>query len=76
MSPSNKRSLAIVGSVLLIGHCVAAFFIGKHAGSRGCAACGADHVGYAELTAALAIGPSIQFPHDSGAHLGAAVVRP
>src|SRR5450631_2912839 len=34
MSPSNKRSLAILGPVLLIGLCVAAFFIGKHAGSR------------------------------------------
>lgn len=34
MTPSNKRGLAGAGFVVLIGLCVAAFFVGKHAGSR------------------------------------------
>lgn len=34
MTPPNKRGLAVAGFVVLIGLCVAAFFVGKHAGSR------------------------------------------
>ena len=34
MTPANKRTLSMLGFVAVIGICVAAFFVGKHAGSR------------------------------------------
>lgn len=34
MTPANKRTLSILGFACVIGICVGAFFVGKHAGSR------------------------------------------
>jgi hypothetical protein len=59
MTPANKRTLSILGFACVIGICVGAFFVGKHAGSRKASPAAPPSSGSVRPSASTSPSPSV-----------------